>query len=42
LLGGGLDEAPFAYKDIEAVMERQKKLVDIVGTFLPKIVRMDR
>ncbi|MFT4665748.1 MAG: tRNA-splicing ligase RtcB [Polaribacter sp.] len=42
LIGGGLDEAPFAYKDIEAVMDRQKKLVDIIGTFLPKIVRMAR
>jgi len=41
LLGGGLDEAPFAYKDIEVVMESQKALVDIVGQFTPKIVKMD-
>jgi tRNA-splicing ligase RtcB len=41
LLGGGLDEAPFAYKDIELVMQSQKQLVDIVGKFTPKIVKMD-
>jgi tRNA-splicing ligase RtcB len=41
LLGGGLDEAPFAYKDIETVMRSQKALVDIVGKFTPKIVKMD-
>jgi tRNA-splicing ligase RtcB len=41
LLGGGLDEAPFAYKDIEAVMQSQKALVDVVGKFTPKIVKMD-
>lgn len=41
LLGGGLDESPFAYKDIEVVMQAQKALVDVVGTFTPKIVKMD-
>jgi len=41
LLGGGLDEAPQAYKDIEEVMRCQRQLVDVVGTFIPKIVRMD-
>ncbi|MEL7020230.1 MAG: RtcB family protein [Bacteroidota bacterium] len=41
LIGGGLDESPFAYKDIHAVMRHQTDLVDIIGTFLPKIVRMD-
>ncbi|HUS03401.1 MAG TPA: RtcB family protein [Chitinophagaceae bacterium] len=41
LIGGGLDEAPGAYKDIEAVMQSQKQLVDVVGKFYPKIVRMD-
>lgn len=40
LLGGGLDEAPFAYKDIEEVMSGQRQLVDIVGKFTPKIVKM--
>lgn len=41
LLGGGLDESPFAYKDIEQVMQSQKQLVDVVGKFTPKIVKMD-
>ncbi len=41
LLGGGLDEAPFAYKDIHQVMKSQKGLVDTVGIFYPKIVKMD-
>lgn len=41
LLGGGLDEAPFAYKDIHAVMDAQKHLVDTVGLFYPRIVKMD-
>jgi len=42
LIGGGLDEAPFAYKDIHEVMGHQQDLVEVLGTFLPKIVRMDR
>jgi len=42
LIGGGLDEAPFAYKDIHQVMASQQNLVDILGEFYPKIVRMDR
>ncbi|MCP4442169.1 MAG: RtcB family protein [Aureispira sp.] len=41
LIGGGLDEAPFAYKNIHDVMSAQQDLVDIVGAFHPKIVRMD-
>ncbi len=41
LLGGGKDESPFAYKDIEVVMKSQKQLVDVVGKFTPKIVKMD-
>ena len=41
LLGGGLDEAPQAYKDIEEVMRSQEQLVDVVGVFTPKIVKMD-
>jgi tRNA-splicing ligase RtcB len=40
LIGGGLDEAPMAYKDIHRVMHHQRELVDVVGTFVPKIVRM--
>jgi tRNA-splicing ligase RtcB (3'-phosphate/5'-hydroxy nucleic acid ligase) len=41
LLGGGLDEAPHAYKDIREVMKSQAELVNVVGTFQPIIVKMD-
>lgn len=41
LIGAGLDEAPFAYKPIGQVMASQKALVDTVGKFTPKIVKMD-
>jgi tRNA-splicing ligase RtcB (3'-phosphate/5'-hydroxy nucleic acid ligase) len=41
LLGGGLDEAPQAYKNIEQVMQCQNTLVDVLGKFVPKIVQMD-
>jgi tRNA-splicing ligase RtcB len=40
LIGSGLDEAPMAYKDIHQVMEHQKDLVEVLGSFMPKIVRM--
>ncbi|HET6542653.1 MAG TPA: RtcB family protein [Chryseolinea sp.] len=40
LIGSGLDEAPMAYKDIHQVMAYQKELVEVLGTFMPKIVRM--
>ena len=40
LIGGGLDEAPMAYKDILKVMHYQNDLVEVLGTFVPKIVRM--
>lgn len=40
LIGSGLDEAPMAYKDINLVMGAQKDLVEVIGTFLPKVVRM--
>jgi tRNA-splicing ligase RtcB len=42
LIGGGIDEAPMAYKDIKKVMNNQHELVDVLGTFTPKIVRMDK
>jgi tRNA-splicing ligase RtcB len=42
LIGGGVDEAPNAYKDIHQVMNSQKDLVEIVGRFDPKLVRMDK
>jgi tRNA-splicing ligase RtcB (3'-phosphate/5'-hydroxy nucleic acid ligase) len=41
LIGGSLDEAPMAYKDVETVVGLQGDLVDLVGSFTPKIVRMD-
>jgi tRNA-splicing ligase RtcB len=40
LLGGGIDEAPQAYKRIEEIIGYQTELVDLVGEFRPKIVRM--
>lgn len=40
LIGSGLDEAPMAYKDIHQVMNYQKDLVEVLGSFMPKIVRM--
>lgn len=42
LIGGSVDEAPMAYKNIHTVMEFQKELVSVLGTFTPKIVRMDK
>lgn len=40
LIGSGLDEAPMAYKDIHQVMDRQHELVEVMGSFMPRIVRM--
>ena len=40
LLGGGLDEAPQAYKRIEQVIAAQSDLVELIGKFTPRIVRM--
>lgn len=40
LIGGGLDEAPMVYKNIRSVMLHQDELVDVLGEFTPKIVRM--
>ncbi|MFZ6029028.1 MAG: RtcB family protein [Chloroflexota bacterium] len=40
LLGGGMDEAPQAYKPIEKVIAAQADLVEVIGKFMPKIVRM--
>ncbi|KRD10171.1 RNA 2',3'-cyclic phosphate--5'-hydroxyl ligase [Flavobacterium sp. Root901] len=42
LIGGNIDEAPMAYKNIEKVMANQTDLVEVLGTFTPRIVRMDR
>ena len=41
LIGGSVDEVPMAYKEIETVVGLQGDLVDLVGRFTPKIVRMD-
>lgn len=40
LLGGGLDESPQAYKPIEEIIAAQADLVEVVGRFMPRIVRM--
>lgn len=42
LIGGGTDEAPMAYKNIEEVMKSQEDLVDIIGAFQPQVVKMDK
>jgi len=40
LLGGGIDESPQAYKPIDQVISAQHDLVDVIGKFTPRIVRM--
>jgi tRNA-splicing ligase RtcB len=40
LLGGGMDESPQAYKPIENVIAAQHDLVEVLGRFTPRIVRM--
>jgi tRNA-splicing ligase RtcB len=40
LISAGLDEAPWAYKDINAVMEAQKSLATPVARFMPRLVKM--
>ena len=40
LLGGGIDESPQAYKPIDEVIAAQHDLVDVIGKFIPRIVRM--
>ena len=40
LLGGGMDESPQAYKPIEKVIAAQNDLVEVLGKFTPRIVRM--
>lgn len=42
LIGGSVDESPMAYKNIHHVMGNQQELVETLGTFHPKIVRMDK
>jgi tRNA-splicing ligase RtcB len=40
VLGGGLDEAPQAYKDIHEVINAQRELVEVIARFRPRIVMM--
>ncbi|MBX3389028.1 MAG: RtcB family protein [Phycisphaeraceae bacterium] len=40
VISAGLDEVPGVYKDIHAVMAAQSDLVEIVGKFDPKLVKM--
>ena len=40
LLSAGLDEVPGVYKDITQVMAAQTDLVDVLGRFDPKLVKM--
>jgi tRNA-splicing ligase RtcB len=40
LLGGGMDESPQAYKPIDQVIAAQAGLVEVLGQFNPRIVRM--
>ncbi len=40
LLSAGLDEVPGVYKDIDTVMAAQTDLVDVLGRFDPKLVKM--
>lgn len=42
LMGGGVDEAPMAYKNLDEVMGSQGDLVNVEGKFHPRIVRMDK
>jgi tRNA-splicing ligase RtcB len=41
LIGGGIDESPQAYKQIDDIMAAQADLIDILGRFTPMMVRMD-
>ena len=40
LLGGGMDESPQAYKPIDTIIAAQHDLVDVIGRFMPRVVRM--
>jgi tRNA-splicing ligase RtcB (3'-phosphate/5'-hydroxy nucleic acid ligase) len=40
LMSAGLDEVPGVYKDIHAVMDAQTDLVEVLGRFDPKLVKM--
>jgi len=40
VIGGGLDKSPRAYKPIASIIAAQSDLVELVGKFTPRIVRM--
>lgn len=40
LISAGLDEVPMVYKNIHEVMAAQSDLVDVIGQFDPKLVKM--
>lgn len=40
VLSAGADEVPGVYKDIDEVMSQQQDLVEVVGRFDPKLVKM--
>ncbi|MFO0786235.1 MAG: RtcB family protein [Phycisphaerales bacterium] len=40
VISAGIDEAPMVYKDIHAVMRAQDELVEILGRFEPRLVKM--
>jgi tRNA-splicing ligase RtcB len=40
LISAGLDEVPMVYKDIHAVMAAQSDLVEVLGEFHPRLVKM--
>jgi tRNA-splicing ligase RtcB len=40
LISAGLDEVPMVYKDIHAVMKAQEDLVEVLGEFTPRLVKM--
>lgn len=40
LISAGIDEVPGVYKDIHRVMEAQRDLVEVIGRFDPKLVKM--
>jgi tRNA-splicing ligase RtcB (3'-phosphate/5'-hydroxy nucleic acid ligase) len=40
LISAGLDEVPGVYKDIHAIMAAQTDLVEVLGQFDPKLVKM--
>ena len=42
LLSAGLDEVPWAYKNIHDVMNAQLDLAKPLATFMPRLVKMAR